>query len=364
MKRIWVTRAVIFLTAAIAGFTASKYFEGEKKEILSIYTWEDYLSPDLIAKFEEKYKVKVEISSFDSNETMYAKLATGADTYDLVMPSSYVIPSMVKAGMLEKIDPLLTPNVTLNFDKKYGKLVQDVNFEWSVPYAFSYTGIAYSKKRCPKEAIQAAKKSWLAFKKAKRACVFNDMREVIGASMKELGYSVNETDVRKLLRAEAVGKDMISNVIKLDNENWKTGIMSGDFDMTMAYNSDVFQLRNDGCDDIGFVIPEKGTSCCFDEMVVLKKAKHKELAFKFIDFMYDLDNSVENMKYILTVMPVKAIELLPDEFRRNPLITPDKDILAKCERLDSLGDNNMKYVEIWDRMKSSLSDKVEIDTED
>ena len=325
------------------------------KRTLSFYTWDDYIDPELVTEFENENNCKVILNVFDSNESMYSKLLFSTQGYDLILPSSYQIVMMKNNNMLEKLDYSLLPNVVTNFDNKYESLLLKDIIGYSVPYAFSMTSIAYRPKK-----IKTPLTSWTDIEKLKLSdgvCLFNDIREIFGATLKCLGYSVNSTNEVELKQALELAKKWKSVTVKFDNEAWKTGISSGEFNVVMAYNSDIFQIMNEETDKskIKFSIMKEGIVACFDEFVIVKDSQNKDLAYKFIDYMYRPDVAKRNMEYILAIMPNKeASQLLSEEMRNDKLIVPDSDTLSKCEIINSLDEESHKlYIKLWDELKAS-----------
>ena len=105
-----------------------------KKETLHVYTWADYISPDVVSAFEEKYNCKVVIDTFDTNESMYAKLKAGSAGYDIMFPSSYMVKLMAKEGLIVKLDHAKCPSLRKNFYKPYAKMLpEDPALEWAAP---------------------------------------------------------------------------------------------------------------------------------------------------------------------------------------------------------------------------------------
>lgn len=348
MKNIFTTIFIGFSLMFNIGCT-------DDRRTLSFYTWDDYIDPELITEFEQENNCRVVINVFDSNESMYAKLLFSREGYDVILPSSYQIVMMKNNDMLEKLDYSLLPNVTANFDCKYNNLLMPEIAGYSVPYAFSMTSIAYRTDK-----IKNPITSWRDIQKLKLTdsiCLFSDIREIFGASLKCLGYSINSTNENELLQALELAKQWKKITIKFDNEAWKTGIASGEFNVVMAYNSDIFQIINDSTDKskIKFSIMNEGIVSCFDEFVIVKESKNKDLAYKFIDFMYRPEIAKRNIEYIIAVMPNKtAVDLLPDEMKNNELIVPSTNMLNKCEIINCLDENVHKmYVKMWDELKAT-----------
>lgn len=118
-----------------------------EKRTLYVYNWSDYISPDLIESFQEKYDCKVVIDTFDSNEMLYAKLKACGSGYDLVFPSSYQVDMLVREGLLEKLDHEKIPTVIANFDHDYDDKVLDKSLTYSIPYVVTYTGLLCAKDK-------------------------------------------------------------------------------------------------------------------------------------------------------------------------------------------------------------------------
>jgi spermidine/putrescine-binding protein len=171
---------------------------GKAAPVLHIYTWADYFKPALVARFEKENSCRVIIDTYDSNETMYAKIRAGATGYDLLTPTSYMVSLMNSQGMVQKLDHALLPNL-VHVDPEYLMLAIDKTMDHSVPYMIVNTVIAYLGSR-----VKDFEPSWAMFDRSDlkgRMTMLNDMRETIGAGLKFLGYSINSTDEAELVEA-------------------------------------------------------------------------------------------------------------------------------------------------------------------
>jgi len=337
----------VCLTALVALFGC-----GPRRPTLHIYTWSDYLDPDVVAAFEDAHRCRVKIDTFDSNETMYAKMLAGSGRYDLIFPSSYQISLMVQRGMLQPLDKSKLPNVAANYDAGYSSVILNPDMTYNVPYAITFTGLAYRKDKVGDAEISWASIDNPAFKG--RVSLLNDFRETLGAALKSLGYSLNSTSPEELQKACEVVLRWKKNIAKFDNEQYKTGIASGEFLLGHGYSGDIAQVMLEDPDNIGFAFPKEGFTAACDEMVVPKGAQEVALAHAFINFLYDPDNAAKNIAYICAVMPNKAaLAKLPDEYRKNPAILPPPEILGKAEVLKDLGEANALYSKVWDTIKAT-----------
>lgn len=348
--------------AVAAAKLAGCDLESVKGAELHVYTWSDYISPDVQRSFEEALGVKVVIDTFDSNEAMYAKLKAGGTGYDIITPSSYQIATMAREGMIEKIDQARIPNVKANFDQSFASQVIDPSFAWSIPYAVTYTGLAYLKNKIP-EGVDV--ESWAvlgnpAFKG--RVTLLDDIREVIGCALMYLGYSVNSTDAKEISAAVDQVLKWRANIRKFDGESYKTEVPGGSTWIGHGYSTDVAQVivgdEEAGApprDDVGFALPKEGFSIAFDEMVVAKNSKQAGLAYAFINYIYEGKVAAANMEYICGPNPVKpGIELLDDDYRA--LITLPAEKLAIGQVItgfDGQPEVQALYNKAWDRIKAT-----------
>ena len=330
----------------------------DDKPVLQVYSWSDYVSDVVISEFEQKYNCSVKISSFDSNEAMYAKLKAGAAGYDVIVPSSYQVEMLVSEGMLEKLDHSKLQNVKKNFDRRYEKQVLDPEMNYSVPYVITYTGFLYRKDCLPEDADP---NSWSLFGHAGlkgRISFLDDIREVIGAGLMYNGYSINSESQAEIDKAVETVLAWKTNIRKFDAESYKTEVVNKSSYAGHGYSSDSAQaMRNeDGSfrEDLGFAYPKEGFCVAFDELAILKTARNKDLAYKFIDFLYETENAVENMNYVCGVMPhAEAIGFLQPEFRA--LLIPPKETMQKGQLLRSVAGKqevSEMYNKAWDRIKS------------
>ena len=348
---------------ALAAAQASGYAPKDGKDggELHIYTWSDYIAPEVIAGFEKALGVKVVVDTFDSNEAMYAKLKAGGTGYDIMMPSSYQIAQMAKDGMIDVIDHAKCPNVKKNFDPAFATQIVDPTFTYNVPYAVTYTGFMYAKGKVP-EGVDVA--SWKALANPAfkgRITLLDDIREVIGGGLMSLGYSINSTDPKEIDAAVAEVLKWKVNSRKFDAESYKTEVASGATWVGHGYSTDATQIivgdEDEGMaprDDIGFALPKEGFTIAFDEMVVAKDAKRKDLAYAFINYIYEGEVAKANMEFICGPNPVKpGIDLLEEDYRK--LIVLDAATIARGQVLRGFQDKPEVmelYNKAWDKIKA------------
>lgn len=324
---------------------------GEKKPELHLYTWDDYLNPDLIAKFEDEFNCRLVIDIFDSNEAMLAKLKAGATGYDVLVPSSYMVKILAREGLIVELDQAKLPNLS-HVDPDYlANLAFDKEMKWSVPYMLAPTGIAFVSDR-----VENLEPTWRVFERGDlkgRMTLLNDSREAIGAALKTLGFSINTVDPAQINQARDLVISWKKNLAKFESDQYDSGLASAEFFVSQAYAGDAFQAQEDN-EAIDFVIPQEGTSVACDDLVISKGAPNPDLALSFINFLTDPANAAVNMEYIYYLAPNKsAYELVSQEFREIDALFLDEETMKKCEVIDDLGENNRLYNEAWDLVRAA-----------
>ena len=339
----------LLLVSSLAASLACAACRARRSE-LRVYTWADYFAPEVVARFERLERCRVVVDTFDSNEAMYAKLKAGAGGYDLVTPSSYMVQVMDRQGMVLPLDHRRLPNL-VNVDRTILTLMIDREMHHSVPYMLTITGLAYLRNRVP-----GFKPTWEMLDRkdlAGRMTMLNDMRETIGAALRFLGYSVNSTDESEIGRARDVVIRWKRNLAKLENEQYKTGLASGEFVLVHGYSGDVLQVQREN-PEIVFAVPREGASFACDDLVILRDARNVVLTYRFIDYLHDPAVAAENTEFLSYLCPNSAsYPLLSETTRANPALFPSPEVRARCEVIVDLGPANVLYTRAWDAIKAS-----------
>ena len=340
----------ITLIAALALLAGLAGCGKNSKPVLNVYNWADYIDEDQLAAFGKEFNCKVVVDTFDSNESMYAKLKAGASGYDVIFPSSYMCKIMDDQGMLAKLDPAKLTNLK-NLDPAFRKLLVDKDNAYSVPYAFGFTSIGYRKDK-----IDAPDASWDLFVNSAytgRTTLLNDIREVIGAALIKLGYPLNSTNEKEINEAADLVIQWKKNIAKFDSEQYKTGIDSGEFILVQGYSSDILMVSADN-ENIGILFPREGMSATCDEMVIPTSCDNPELAYAFINFMLRPEVAAANMEWNLAQIPnLPAYDLVDKEVRNNPGIFLSPETFATCQIIEDVGDAITLYSKAWDRIKAA-----------
>jgi len=315
------------------------------KNTLHVYNWSYYTPPSVIEKFEKEYGVRVIIDEYASNEEMYTKLKTGGSGYDLVFPSQDYVSIMIHQGMFEKIDKTLIPNLRNIDSVVLAKADYDPNMEYSVPYYWGAAGVVVNKAKVPDY-----EKSWSIFSRSDlrgRMTMLDDMREVMGDALVYLGYSVNSKNPAEINAArDLINNQWKPNLTKFDADAFGKGYANGEFWVVQGYAEVVFEEIIDDAQlmrDTVYFVPREGGPGYIDSMCILKGAKQKDLAHKFIDFIHRPEIYAEfcdEFGFPATVnVPAR-------QYLEGPTWYQQRDIV-NTELKNDLGDSLNLYNDAW-----------------
>ncbi|MBR5523742.1 MAG: ABC transporter substrate-binding protein [Clostridia bacterium] len=333
----------------------------EQTVTLNVYNWGEYISDgsddlmDVNAEFEKATGIKVNYKTYESNESMYTLLESGAAEYDVVIPSDYMIGKMIQEGMLAKLNFDNIPNYRY-IDDAYKGLAYDPNNEYSVPYTWGTVGIFYNKKYVDEaDLAQGWDILWNEKYKGK-IYMFDNARDSFGIALKKLGCSMNTLDEahwQAAYEALAEQKPLVQGYFmdqvfqKMTNEEgWLAPYYSGD-GANMMYD------EVDGNENIGYFVPHQGTNLFVDAMCVLKGSENKEAAEQYINFMCRTDVATANAEYICYSTPhTEALDELSEEVSGNPMFYPDQEVVEKAEVYITLPADTIKLQkDLWIRLK-------------
>ncbi|GHV31247.1 spermidine/putrescine ABC transporter substrate-binding protein [Spirochaetia bacterium] len=315
----------------------------DKKPQLYVYNWTYYTPDDLLRQFEAEYNCEVVYDTFASNEELYAKLLSGGTGYDLVFPSGDYAAIMIKQNMLERIDKSKLSNMGNIDPLVLQKASYDPNMEYCVPYYFGAAGIAVNTAKVP-----SYEKSWSIFGRGDlrgKMTMLDDMREVLGDALVQLGYSVNTTNPAEI----AAARDLVNNVwkpnlVKFDAEAFGKGFADEDFWVVQGYAEVVYgEISVEQRKTTAFFIPPEGGPAYIDSMCILKGAKNVDLAYTFIDFIHRPEIYAQFTDYFgfpATVnIPARALKKVTPYY--------EAEELAAVELKDDVGPNLKLYDDAW-----------------
>ena len=343
--------AGVVATALLVG--CGFWFFGNRQEqvTINVYNWGQYISDgsddtlDVIAAFEEAYpNIKVNYSTYDSNEIMYAKLANGGITVDVIIPSDYMIGRLIQEDMLLELDFDNIPNYQY-IDENFKNTAYDPENKFSVPYTWGTVGILYNTRYVQEEDVTGWELLWND-KYTGKTLMFGNSRDAFGITQYMLGYDVNSTDKTELeLCADKLRqqKPVLQNYVMdeifaiMENEEaWIAPYYAGDC-LTMMDNNP----------NLAFYLPQdQGFNLFIDAMCIPKCASEKEAAETFINFLCEPEIAAGNIEWIGYGTPLTAAkEFMDPEILEDPVTYPSDEVLANGTSFAHLPDETTRYVE-------------------
>lgn len=326
---------------------------GSGKPTLKVYSWGEYIDTSLIPQFEKEYDCKVVYETFDSNESMYTKLQSG-ETYDVLVPSDYMIERLIKEDALQPIDWSLVPNASGLDEAVLGEEFDPDN-TYSVPFFYGTVGILYDTTVVDAKDLEDG---WNILKNEKYAgniYMYDSERDSFMIALKALGYSMNTTnrdeideaynwlvEQRDTMKPVYAGDDVIDNMI------------SGNKAMAVVYSGDASYIMSEN-EDLDYFAPDEGTNIWQDAMVITDDCTQVELAHAYINFMLEADHAYANTQTVGYTSPVV-------EARTRASEEDYAGISAYLPRTDGENDEVFRYqeqeikeyfAELWTKVKAA-----------
>jgi len=311
---------------------------------ISVYNAAEYMNPSTIKDFEKEYKIKVNYNEFDSNESMYNDIANNSNNYDVLVPSDYMIDRLIKEDRLEKLNKNNLPNLS-NIAGEYLNPEYDKSNDYVVPYMTGTVGILYNKALVSDDVT-----SWdiLWNNKYKgQIWMWDSIRDVIGISLKRLGYSMNSNDENELNEAKNALKLQSIILRGYAEEESRDAMIADEGALALVYSGEA-KFAIDQNPNLAYVIPKEGSNKFVDGFVIVKGTKHKDAAEKFINFMCRSNIAVRNMTYTGYTSPIKGAW---DEFGNNRIMFPSQEELSRCEAFLYDEKATQNYTKIWQQIR-------------
>ena len=362
MKRLLFLLCSALLFAAFC-FTASAYenedwYKGaEKGTEINVFNWGEYISDsyedgllDVNKEFEKLTGIHVNYVTYESNEDMYAKIKNGGASYDIIIPSDYMIERMIEEGLLRKFDPTTLPNYHY-IDSKYLNMYYDPDNTYSVPYNVGMVGLIYNTKM-----VDETPTSWKIMwdeKYAGKILMIDNPRDAFAIPQKILGYSFNSTDEKELADVAQMLIDQKPLLQSYVMDEVFNKMESGEAAMVPYYVGDYIIMR-DINPDLAFVYPEEGVNIFVDAICIPKAAKNVDAAMKYINFMLDPEIALTNAFYIGYASPNTSVLENEDyaDLAEDQYLYPDEDHMPNVEYFHNLPQETLtRFSQLWNEIK-------------
>lgn len=337
MKRLYSFLAGVVVIILVL-WAVSKNLEEQSTQgttdKLVIYNWGDYIDPELIEEFTSETGIQVDYQTFDSNEAMYTKIKQGGTTYDLTIPSEYMISKMIEEDMLVKLDKSKLEGLD-NIDTRFMGLSFDENNDYSVPYFWGTLGIVYNETM-----VETAPEEWedlWSEEYRDNIMLIDGVREVMGFGLQSLGYSLNSKNQAELEEAANHLYNLTPNVKAIVADEIKGYMIQDAAAIAVSFSGEASEML-DGNENLRYVVPSKGSNLWFDNMVIPKTAKNIDGAHAFISFMLRPENAYRNAEYVGYSTPIpESKAMLDEETQNDEAFYPSEETMKNMEVYDNLG---------------------------
>jgi len=354
-----ITAALLFTLCGCE--YAYKYFEldleGEYNRdlqgtTLTVYNWGEYISDgsddmiDVNAEFERLTGIKVNYLMFESNETMYSQIKSGGVTYDIIIPSDYMIERLIKENELLEIDTSKLSNYSL-IDKQYKNVFFDPQNKYSVPYSVGMVGIIYNTALVGSDIEHSWNVLWDS-KYKDMTLNFNNPRDAFMTAQMFLGQDLNSSNKADWEKA--------ADLLKKGKENLQSYVMdevygkmeTGEAAIAPYYAGDYLTMY-DVNGDLAFFYPQEGTNIFIDSICIPKSCKNYDAALMYINFLLEPQIATANAEYIGYASPNTAVVNNPDYYYyQNKILYPDKKDMPKVQYYHDIEDEiRMHYEMLW-----------------
>ena len=336
-------------TTTTAGGGSGGTTESLSKE-LYFYNWSDYIAEDTIPNFEKRFGVKVIYDNYSSNDTLLAKLQSGATGYDIIVPTDYMVTTMLGLGLLQPLNLDNIPNV-VNLYQRFREAPFDPGNKYTIPWQWGTTGIGYNSAKVPD-----FKPSWdmLWDEQYKgRITMLTEIRDVFAVALFKLGYSPNTRDPKQIEEAKQLLIQQKPLLKHYTSDTYIDELASNDSWLSHGWSGDVFQaaLENDA---VKYAVPTEGALTWVDSMAIPKGAPHKYTAEVFMNYICEPEVAAAISNYVFYASPnEKAEQFLDPEVLNDPQIYPPKEVMDKLTWLEELGKDTELYNKAYAELKAA-----------
>jgi spermidine/putrescine transport system substrate-binding protein len=321
---------------------------------LNIYTWSNYVDDALLENFTAQTGIKVIADTFESNEVMLATFQAGkGSAYSIIYPSDYTVAKMLELKLLQELDGSRITGLE-NILPKFQNSVHDRNNRHHVPLSWGTTGLIYNS-----EKINPPPADWNYLwqnqqKLSRRMTLLNDTREVMGATLRSLGYSYNSSNPKEIKQAYDKLVALKPAIATFTTDAWKDQLLAGDLWVAMGYSADAMRVTKEN-PQLQYVIPQSGTSLWSDTMVIPKTAPNVDAAYAWISYMLQPAIASRVTERLSFATPNEAAyDQLPAPLRNNPILFPAESLLTKSEGIAPVSQTASElYEKYWTQLTSS-----------
>jgi len=340
----------------------------QKQRVVNYYNWSDYQDPTVLDEFTKETGITVRFDTFDSNDTLEAKLLAGQSGYDVVVPTAYFLSRQITAGIFRRLDKAKLPNLKYAWPEIAKRLaVYDPGNDYAVNYMWGTTGIGYNVKAVkrilgPDGAIDSWDYIFNPEKIAKfKKCgihLLDSSDDVMSAGLHYLHLDPNTGDPGDLNKVTELLLKIRPYIRKFHSSEYLNALATGEICLVVGFSGDVKQAQKRAAEakggiDIGYSIPKEGAQLWFDNLAIPKDAPHSEEAHELINYLIRPDVAAKNTNYVSYANGDVPSDLIDKAIRDDPTVYPDAATMAKLYTIVAHDQKTQRLINrLWTRIKT------------
>jgi len=357
---------LIAFTCAIAFMFAAPALPAQR--VVNYYNWSDYQDPTVLDGFSKATGIAVRYDTFDSNDTLEAKLLAGQSGYDVVVPTAYFLARELKAGVFQKLDKSKLPNLTYLWPELAKQLaVYDPGNLYAVNYMWGTTGIGYNVKAAKKIlGPDAAIDSWDYVFNPDKIRKFKDCGihlldssdDIMSAGLHYLHLDPNSSDPHDLEKVTDLLMHIRPYVRKFHSSEYLNALATGEICFVVGFSGDVKQAERRAADakggvEIGYSIPQEGAQLWFDNLAIPTDAPHPQEAHELINYLIGPEVAAKNTNYVWYANGDRPSQFIDAAIRSDRTIYPDAATMAKLYTIVAHDTKTQRLINrLWTRIKT------------
>lgn len=336
----------------------------QAEDVLHVYNWNNYIAPETVKRFEQSCKCRVVQDYYGAMEEMLAKLSAGAKGYDVVVPTGFAIPPLIKQNLVQPLDMAKLPNAK-NINPAFMNSVFDPGNKHSLPYSFTTTLLGFNETKLKELGVNPD--SWAVIfdpvilaKMKGKVTVLDDSREVFAAALMYNGFSANSTNPAELQKAQETIIKAKPFWAAFNSQSYIKELTVGNIWVAHGYSSDMFQAVADAKAakrkfTVNFGLQKEGNTLSVDNMMILKNAPRPDLAYKFMNFMLEGKNAADLTNMIGAGNPnLAAVAFVKPEIKALQSVFPDAATMKRLQQLNALEGKQLRELnKLWTKVKTS-----------
>jgi putrescine transport system substrate-binding protein len=359
----FVVAAAIVLVAIAGRATA------QKERVVNFYNWSDYIDPTVLDDFSKETGIKVRYDTFDSNDTLEAKLLAGKSGYDVVVPTGYFLARQIAAGIFQKLDKSKLPNLANVWPEIARRLASyDPGNQYAVNYMWGTTGIGYNVKAAREMLGETASvDSWAdVFEPAKIArfkdCgihLLDSSDDIMPAALHYLHLDPNSSEPGDLQKAADLLLKIRPYVRKFHSSEYLNALATGEICFVVGFSGDIKQAQKRAAEAkggvaVGYAIPKEGAQLWFDNLAIPKDAPDVAEAHALINYLLKPEVAAKNTNFIAYANGNLASQKFVDHAILNDrTIYPDAATMAKLYTITAHDQKTQRLINrLWTRIKT------------